>query len=90
MSVSEETLSRINRLFPEQDVPRVTESLTTLFDDTDRQELNERIHFAILKYSDGDYDRLLEAIDLANLDWRDLLVAVDFADDPKIHFFWKP
>ena len=34
----------------------------------------ERLRFAALKISEGKMDRLLEAVSLAKIDWRDLLM----------------
>jgi len=50
----------------------------------------ERLHFAALQLSDGSLTRLRDAIALAKTDWRDLLVAADFADDIHAHRRWKP
>ena len=50
----------------------------------------ERIQFAALKVSGGAMPALTEAVDLANTDWRDLLVAAGFAHDPKAHESWCP
>lgn len=48
----------------------------------------ERVRFAALKVSDGRIDKLREAVELAKVDWRDLLVSADFAHDPKAHKAW--
>lgn len=48
----------------------------------------ERIRFAAIKISDGNIDGLKIAIDLANVDWRDLLVRAGFADDVNSHNKW--
>ena len=48
----------------------------------------ERIHFAIIKLSNGELDRLESAIELAKTDWRDLLVAVGFENDLNGHNVW--
>jgi hypothetical protein len=48
----------------------------------------ERIRFAALKISRGDYSQLDGAVNLANTDWRDLLVAAAFANDTKVHEAW--
>ena len=48
----------------------------------------ERIRFAALKCSVGHLDRLLEAIELAQQDWRDLLMAAGFGEDVKAHRRW--
>lgn len=50
----------------------------------------ERIQFAALKVSGGDVDGLHRAIELAQIDWRDLLVAAGFADDVRAHERWLP
>ena len=48
----------------------------------------ERIRLAVLKISNGDQDKLLEAILLAKRDWRDVLVWADFANDLDAHTRW--
>ena len=50
----------------------------------------ERIRFAVLRLSQGSLPRLIEAIALAQTDWRDALVAAGFADDTKAHETWWP
>jgi hypothetical protein len=50
----------------------------------------ERYRFAALKLSQGSIDKLKEAIALARRDWRDLLVAAEFADDIHAHESWMP
>lgn len=50
----------------------------------------ERFRFAALKYSDGKLPMLESAVKLANVDWRDLLVAVGFANNVEAHRKWEP
>jgi hypothetical protein len=50
----------------------------------------ERFRFAALKLSGGDLSRLRDAVELAKIDWRDLLVAAGFADDTQAHEHWIP
>ena len=50
----------------------------------------ERVRFAALRQSGGRIDRLQDAVALAQVDWRDLLVAAGFADDPHAHEAWEP
>jgi hypothetical protein len=50
----------------------------------------ERIRFAALKLSKGNLLGLHKAVELAKLDWRDLLVAAGFGDDIKAHERWNP
>lgn len=48
----------------------------------------ERYRFAALRISGGDLGKLREAIALAELDWRDLLMQADFGHDLKAHRAW--
>ena len=57
---------------------------------TEHPELLEKIRIAVLKLSHGDLNALQRAIDLAQHDWRDVLVAAGFADDIKAHESWWP
>ena len=50
----------------------------------------ERIRAAAIRVSAGSLKGLSDAIHLAELDWRDLLVAAGFADDPMAHTRWRP
>ncbi len=51
-------------------------------------ESMQRIRFAALKVSEGNMEKFHEAIDLAKLDWRDLLVWAGFANDITAHDQW--
>jgi hypothetical protein len=48
----------------------------------------ERLRFAAIKVCSGDLSRLREAVDLAKIDWRDLLVWADFANSTQAHTHW--
>ncbi len=50
----------------------------------------ERIRFAALKVSGGDLGKLESAVQVAQQDWRDVLVAAGFADDVRAHEVWFP
>ena len=50
----------------------------------------ERFRFAALKLSEGDLAQLRKAVKLAQLDWRDLLMAAGFGHDPEAHLSWMP
>ena len=60
-----------------------------LWRETDPRGL-ERIRFAALKLSDGDLGELRRAVEIANVDWRDVLVAAGFGHDPRAHELWFP
>lgn len=50
----------------------------------------DRFRFAALKLSCGNLDRLQDAARLATSDWRDLLVAAEFAERTDAHTCWLP
>jgi len=50
----------------------------------------ERIRFAALKLSNGNLTELSRAVDIAQIDWRDVLVAAGFGHDPRAHEYWFP
>ena len=56
----------------------------------DMPVLLERVRSAAIRMSRGNMSDLREAVALAQLDWRDLLVAADFADDLEAHLRWMP
>jgi len=56
--------------------------------DTSTAKQMERIRFAVLKLSQGNLKKLLQAIDLARTDWRDLFMATDFGFDLTAHEKW--
>jgi hypothetical protein len=50
----------------------------------------ERLRFAALKLSGGNLERLREAVELAKIDWRDLLMAAGFGNNVRAHERWMP
>jgi hypothetical protein len=50
----------------------------------------ERIRFAALKLSNGNLAELRRAVDIAQVDWRDVLVTAGFGRDPRAHERWFP
>ena len=50
----------------------------------------ERIRFAALKIGAGSMPKLREAIELAKIDWRDLLMSAGFGEDLHAHEQWFP
>lgn len=55
---------------------------------TTSEDAVERIQLAVLKLSNGDAEKFLAAAELAQLDWRDTLVAAGFGNDVKAHLNW--
>ena len=94
--LSPETIRRVDILFPLEDRERVRDLLYQQCgnnlpgsEKSDMHKL-ERVRFAALKYSDGKFALLESAVKLAQLDFRDLLVATDFANDVEAHRRWEP
>jgi hypothetical protein len=50
----------------------------------------ERFRFSALKLSGGNLSTLWQAVELAQTDWRDLLMAADFGEDVTAHERWLP
>ena len=48
----------------------------------------ERVRFAVLKLSKGSTTQLAREVALANIDWRDVLVAAEFSTDLHAHRLW--
>ena len=49
----------------------------------------ERVRFAALKLSEGQIERLCDAVQLAQADWRDLFMCAGF-EKPGAHLKWMP
>ena len=52
--------------------------------DADSAQLDD-LRLAALKVSDGNLQKLERAVQLARIDWRDLLVGAGFAADVRAH-----
>ena len=94
--LSPETQRRVDALFVGAARDVAAELLVTqcganlpLWIPTDPRGL-ERIRFAALKLSHGDLNELRRAIEIARVDWRDVLVAAGFGRDPRAHEAWFP
>lgn len=94
--VSTETELRIVRLFPPEELADVRRILrdecghNLPFCENSDSTRMERVRFAVLKLSEGNRYKLLRAVQLAQRDWRDLLVAAGFANDVQAHKSWLP
>ena len=55
---------------------------------TTSEDAVERIQLAVLKLSHGDTEKFLAAAELAQLDWRDALMAAGFGNDVEAHLNW--
>jgi LPS O-antigen subunit length determinant protein (WzzB/FepE family) len=96
VELSSETRLRLNALFRGQNRDEAEQLLTKECADNlplmTKQNVRslERIRIAALKLSDGRIDKLREAVELAKVDWRDLLLAAGFRFDVVGHLLWMP
>ncbi|HEY3319669.1 MAG TPA: hypothetical protein VGP72_04250 [Planctomycetota bacterium] len=94
--LSEETKRRVALLFSGRDLQEATDLLvrecgTNLpFLEMLNAEQLERFRFAALKVSDGSLEKLMNALVMAQTDWRDLLMAAGFGHDLGAHLKWEP
>lgn len=95
IEVDEQTRNRIEAVFPEQH-SEVEAYLQVECGDnlpglhTHYAELAQRIRFAVLKLSDGQFEKLKQEVGGAAIDWRDVLMAAGFGEDIKAHLAWQP
>ena len=95
-AISNETQRRVVALFPPDQREEVSKLLASKcgnnlpgLESLSGSEL-ERFQFAALKLSKGKIEEFFKAIELANLDWRDLLMAAEFGQDLNAHKSWFP
>ena len=93
-ALSNEALKRIRLLFPIAEQGLVAELLLEEcgnnlpgLEALDAVQM-DRFRFAVLKISGGDLGKLDEALRLAKLDWRDLLMDAGFGEDVEAHENW--
>ena len=91
---SPRTMQLVEIVFSQKDVPEASQWLEeecgNNLPSCNQQDEHgmERIRFAAIKLSKGNLLKLLNAIDEARMDWRDLLRAADFGYDLNAHQYW--
>ncbi|HJW32292.1 MAG TPA: hypothetical protein VJ505_02900 [Holophagaceae bacterium] len=92
--ISQGTKRRIEALFPKSQQEEVITILSTQCGNNlpglksyTPVEL-ERFQFAALKLSNGELGKLKQAVDLAKIDWRDLLMSAGFGEHINAHNSW--
>jgi hypothetical protein len=94
IELTQRTKELINSIFNNEDQQAVAELLISEcadnlpFCSNSTPKSIERLRFAVIKLSYGNVDRLFEALQLAQKDWRDLLMAADFGVDINAHKKW--
>ncbi len=93
LPLSEATRQRVERMFSPEDLAEATRLLETECDDrlagVSTASL-ERVRIAAIRVSRGSVPGLLQAIDLGQTDFRDLLMAAGFGRDVEAHLYWWP
>ena len=91
--LSDFTEERLTKVFGPLDSPRAASLLVGRCGYMElhvtSEKAVERIRCAAIKLSEGSLDNLQDAIALAHLDWRDLLMAAGFPQ-PNDHRHWNP
>ncbi len=89
-----ETQRRVDLLFSEEERAEATRLLAEEcgynIPGPNDADFVERIRYAALKVSKGDLDRLRKAIEVAKVDFRDLLTKAGFAWTVTAHKRWMP
>lgn len=94
IELTNKTEQLINKLFEEVDRQEASKLLkyecgdNLTFQDDNNSTGMERIRFAAIKLSQGNLAELYYAIELAQKDWRDLLMFSDCAYDLNAHEIW--
>ncbi len=94
--LSPETRRRLDALFLAEDRTAAEAMLvddcgSNLPFDEDKNEFElERVRFAALQLSQGKLSGLRDAVELAKIDSRDLLMAAGFGRDARAHEAWFP
>ncbi|WP_328625853.1 MULTISPECIES: hypothetical protein [unclassified Streptomyces] len=86
VEITDRLQRRVRRDFPDAEVAKGVEgalrSTSRKLDPDGRVGAGgERLMAALVIYARGDIGRLKDAVKLAHLDWRDLFVATDLADE---------
>ena len=94
IKLSDRTQQLIDAIFPDEVKEKAIHHIQyecaqnlPFMDEATPEDL-ERIRFAVIKISDRNIDELVRAISLASVDWRDVLVEADFANDIAVHEKW--
>ena len=92
--LSPETRRRVEMVFHGEDARIAAEMLegecgnnVPFCEEYDSAQM-ERIRFAALKVSEGKLETLREAVELAKIDWRDLLMWAGFGNNVNAHKRW--
>jgi hypothetical protein len=75
--LSQRVTALIREIFPSAEVPRIRE-LVREFHWTLGPAFDDRIHLDILEICGGKAERVCELVELARVDWRDLIMTAEY------------
>ena len=84
-STREMVLAKVQRVFPSDDPAEVL-SILDLYGAEQHEYERERVQLACLKLSEGNKDALLNAVETAKSDYRDVLSAAEYPGFDRIGF----
>jgi hypothetical protein len=92
--LSQNTIELIEKFYPNENKKKVIKILENecadnlpFLEKASPQKM-ERFRFAVLKIGKTNFNKLVEAIELGKIDWRDLLVKAKFANSTDAHKLW--
>lgn len=94
LALSKRQIEVLEKLFPADSRGTAADLLakkcgnSILLCDDHTSEQMDSIRLAAIKVSNGDISQLKLAIDLANTDWRDLLMCAGFGHEIDAHINW--
>jgi hypothetical protein len=75
--LSQRVAALIEKMFSAADVPQIR-SMIREFHWAPQPLIDERIHLDILEICDGKMEKVRELVDLAKIDWRDLIMVAEY------------
>jgi hypothetical protein len=75
--LSQRVAALIEKIFPAADAPQIR-GMIQEFHWPPQPLIDERIHLDILEICDGKMEKVRELLDLAKIDWRDLIMVAEY------------
>ena len=82
---SKKTLEKIKYYWPDEDPEKILMILRQ-YGQEDYEKESPRIQLAIIKLSDGDLEKLVEYVNLAKRDYRDVLAYAEYPEEIRTGF----
>ena len=85
--LAEDIVAKIRRDFPESDAPSILEMLSEV---ESEKHFGERILRCIVFDAEGSFEKFARAVEVARVDWRDLISHVEYDGSLRARDFNKP